>query len=222
MKTFTEEISIYPFEDYSNELVYNSEKNYYEFLNCSNTSIISEGSFNRLLDRMKNNDFAIITAYRANFSKKENILRNRKLRGILNNYKIGVHQLVGHWQEAPKGVDYKDAKKSELTDSVERSYMVAKPDMMSDEEFKKIIMQCMTIDNEKQDGAVYKKGNVYYILYNNGEEEEIGTKMTLNKISQAYSQYVKKTDIPFVFEGYEEPSTNVGKQMYSKHNILWS
>lgn len=221
MKKFSEE-TIYPFEDYSTNLVYNNEMHCYEYADCSNKSIICEGSFNRLLDRMQNKDFAIITAYRANFSKKENILRNRKLRGILNNHKLGVHQLVGHWQEAPSGINYKDAKQSELIDSVERSYMVAKPDLMSDDEFKNIIMQCMTIDNETQDGAVYKKDNVYYILYNNGEEEEIGTKMTLNKISQAYSQYVKKMDIPFVFEGYEEPTTNIGKQMYLKNNILWN
>jgi hypothetical protein len=220
MKTFTS-TNIFPFEDYSTQLIYNTDKKYYKYLNCSNQSIISEGSFNRLLDRMKNNDFAIITAYRSTFTKEENIMRNRKLRGILDKNRMGVHQLVGHWQEAPSGVDYKDAKKSELTDSVERSYMVAKPEKMSDEEFKKIIIDCMTIDNETQDAVVYKHNSTYYIIYNNGEEEKIGDKMTLNKISQAYSQYVKQLDVPFVFEGYEEPVTNLGKQIFRKHNILY-
>lgn len=220
MKTFTS-TNILPFEDYSTQLIYNTDKKYYEYLNCSNQSIISEGSFNRLLDRMKNNDFAIITAYRSTFTKQENIMRNRKLRGILDKNQMGVHQLVGHWQEAPSGVDYKDAKKSELTDSVERSYMVAKPEKMSDEEFKKIIIDCMTIDNETQDAVVYKHNSTYYIIYNNGEEEKIGDKMTLNKISQAYSQYVKQLDVPFVFEGYEEPVTNLGKQIFKRHNILY-
>ena len=220
MKTFTSAI-VLPFEDYSTQLKFNSQKKYFEYINCSNQSIISEGSFNRLLDRMKNNDFAIITAYCSTFTKQENILRNRKLRGILDKNKMGVHQLVGHWQEAPSGIDYKDAKKSELTDSVERSYMVAKPNNMSDEEFKKIIIDCMTIDNETQDAVIYKHDDVYYVIYNNGEEERIGDKIAVNKISQAYSQYVKRLDTPCIFEGYEEPVTNFGKKMYIEHNILY-
>ena len=213
------ELFIYPFEDYSNTLQY--DNGIYKYLNCNNRAVIYEGTFNRLLSQMHNNDFVIITAYRANFTKKENILRNRKLRGILNSHKMGVHQLVGHWQEAPSGVDYKDAKKSDLIDSVERSYMVVKHNSMSDNEFKNIIMSCMTIDNETQDAVLYKHNDSYFLLYNNGTEEEIGSKLTLNKISQAYSQYVKKMDIPFVFEGVETPVTNIGKQIFNKHNILY-
>ena len=42
-----------------------------------------------------------------------------------------------------------------------------------------------------------------------------------NKIAQAYSQYVKKMNVPFVFEGVESPSSNGGYRMFSKNNILY-
>ena len=56
---------------------------------------------------MQNNsiDFAIITAYRKKkpngieYTKKEKIQLNRELRYELNKRKLGVYQLVGHWQE---------------------------------------------------------------------------------------------------------------------------
>ena len=88
-KVITECIDILkPFEDYSNNILP---------VNC----IISEDSLSRTLSIIQDKDFAILTAYRANFTKSENILRNRKLRAILNELHMGVHQLVGHWQEAP-------------------------------------------------------------------------------------------------------------------------
>lgn len=225
LEEFIIDNTIYPFEDFSNniELIEGINGKYYMYKDCSNSCIINEGSFNRLMDRLKNSDFIIMSAYRTTFSKKENIIRNRKLRGILNNHKMGVHQLVGHWREAPEGKEYNQAQQSELTDAIERSYVIARPDNMNIEDFKSfIINKCMEIDNVKQDAVVFhQKNDDYYVLYNNGNTEKIGTKLTLNKIGQAYSQYVKKFDIPFVFEGVECPSTNIGKQVFKMHNIQY-
>ena len=171
---------------------------------------------------MSEKDFAIITAYRKNFTKKENIARNRKLRGILNTSQMGVHQLVGHWMEAPDGKDYKDCSPNELTDVIERSYFIAKPESMSFEVFKKFIINCLTIDGTTQDcGVIHQHGQGYYCIYPNGSMEKIGDKLTLNKIAQAYSQYVKKMDIPFIFEGVESPSSNSGCRMFKMNNILY-
>ena len=216
--------NILPFEDYSSSLNERYSKSFgcmiKEFKDCRNNNLILESSFNRLMSLMANKDFAIISAYRHEFSKEENILRNRQLRGILNANKMGVHQLVGHWLEAPKGVEYKDAKPEELTDTIERSYFIAKPDTMKYKDFKKFILNCLTIDGETQDcGIIHLHGGAYYCVYPNGSVERIGENLTLNKIAQAYSQYVKRLDIPFVFEGVERPSSNGGMRMFRAHGI---
>lgn len=205
-----------------------NNKRYYRYIDCENNNIISEDSLSRTLSQIQNKVFAILTAYRQRdkdgkaISKEQNIFRNRKLRAILNKHKLGPHQLVGHWHEAPAGVDYKDANEKDLIDSIERSYLVVKPDQMSLKDFIVIINDCLTIDDETQDSAIINcegtndttnKG--YYLLipnkyFNDIEFMKIGEKLTLNKISQAYSQHVKKVNIPFVFEGIEIPNGNSG------------
>lgn len=223
VKSIVEEL-IFPFEDYSNKIKESSGSNLkskcFEYVDCSNHCIISEDSLSRILNVIKNNDFAILTAYRGNFSKSENILRNRKLRGILNAKKIGVHQLVGHWQEAPTGNDYTDCTSRELTDVVERSYLIKRPSDMSYDEFEALVLELLTIDGETQDAAILKNDDGIFLLYNNGTKELIGNDVSLGKINQAYSQYVKN-NLPFVFEGIEIPATNLAKQMYTKHHILF-
>jgi hypothetical protein len=58
------------------------------------------------------------------------------------------------------------------------------------------------------------------LFFNNGEIELIGNEVTLGKINQAYSQHIKNS-LPFVFEGVEMPVTNLGKQIFAKHNLLY-
>lgn len=217
------DFSFLPFEDYSNSLLCKYSKSYkakvYEYTNCSNHNLIVEGSFNRLLSQMKEKDFAILTAYRSTLTKKENIMRNRIFRGILNADEMGVHQLVGHWRENPNGCDYRDAEENELVDAVERSYFVAKPDSMPFEKFKGCILKCLTIDGQTQDPAIISKGGDIYCLHNKGSLEKIAEKISLNKINQAYSQYIKHLDIPFVFEGVERPGSNMGLFAYEKNGF---
>ena len=217
--------NLYPFEDYSNKICkiknVNESGKCFKYVDCMNNCIISEDSLSRTLSVMKEKEFAILTAYRNNFSKVENILRNRKLRAELNTLKMGVHQLVGHWQEAPAGKVYSDCLPNELTDVVERSYLVAKPEYMSSEEFEKLILRLLTIDGETQDAAIIKNDEGIFLLFNNGMKEQLGTNISIGEINQAYSQHVKKLNVPFVFEGIEIPSSNLSKQMYTKHNILY-
>ena len=230
LKTALDERSINfnfrPFEDYSPTLKESySDKlkcMIKEYVGCSNNNLIIEGTFKRLVDKMQNNDFAILSAYRNSFTKEQNILRNRKLRAALDSKKMGVYQLVGHWLEAPDGVSYEDAKQNELTDVIERSYFVARPDTMNYDEFKNLIINLLTIDGVTQDCCIiHQNGGGYYLLYPDGNTEKIGDKITFNKIAQAYSQYVKKMNVPFVFEGVESPSSIGGYRMFSKNNILY-
>ena len=59
------------------------------------------------------------------------------------------------------------------------------------------------------------------IIEKNGNSFSVGTSTTLGKIAQAYSQHVKKLQVPFVFEGVEIPATNIGKQIAAKKNFIY-
>ena len=77
---------------------------------------------------------------------------------------MGVHQLIGHWRECQlKGVDYDKCPEDQLVDSIERAYFVAKPDDMDSDEFKKLMLQLMTIEGHTQDSIVYHDGELVYI-----------------------------------------------------------
>ena len=223
-----EEFYYESFEDYSHTLKKSYSQTYecniYEYVGCRNNCVILEGSFSRLLTRMEDNDFAIISAYRNKFSKKENIERNRELRTILNKRKIGVCQLVGHWIEAPDGKEYDKADKNEITDTVERSYFITGPDEMSYTDFEKLIVELLTIDEATQVcGIIHKKVGEYCLLYPDGRTEKIGDKLSINKISQAYSEYIinEKAGATFVFEGIETPDSISGYRIYEKNMIRY-
>ena len=216
---------IKPFEDYSEKIEMVKSKTIpgkcFKYTDCTNNCIISEDSLSRTLSIIEDKDFAILTAYRAKFDKKENIIRNRMLRSKLNDMHMGVHQLVGHWQEGPDGKPYEECDKSELIDVIERSYLVAKPENMTSEEFEQIIASLLTIDGETQDAAIIKNSEGIFLLYNSGTKEKIGNDCSLGKINQAYSQHVKN-NLPFVFEGIEMPDSNIAKQMYKVNNICYT
>lgn len=211
------------FEDYSS-FVSKVKNKLWEFRKpCKNNDLISEDSLSRTLQTVFSKDFAILSAYRKEFSKKENIIRNRKLRGILNSLGLGVHQLIGHWREAENGVKYSDAKEKDLTDTVERSYLVAKPDSMLFKDFAKLIAECLTVDGKTQDCAIIhrNKDDGYYLMDSSMKEfDNLGSHLALGKIAQAYSQHVKKSSVPFVFEGEEVPSSLSGERMFSRFKLL--
>lgn len=198
-----------------------------------NTCLISEDSLARTLKLMAEKSFAVLTAYRKGFTKKENIERNRKLRAELDKNKLGVHSLVGHWQEAPNGKDWQSAPKSELVDAVERSYCVIKPDGMLDKDFFDIIAPLATIDRKTQDAIVFRLVDVNpgVQLYSPATDSfkkladgggSIGTKAVFGKIGQAYSQHVKKPGVSFRFEGKEVPSGNFGSLAAKRAGYCWS
>ena len=170
---------------------------------CPNRAVISEASLSRALSTInnKNLSFAIISAYRKEFSRingvythKLNILRNRKLRSFLNQNRLGVQNLVGHWQECQivkdgTPVAYNECPKDQLVDVIERSYFVAKPSLMDQTEFENILVTGMTVDGVTQDGVLIREPNGEYVIMDSQKNKfKIGDKMTLGKIAQAYSQ----------------------------------
>ena len=195
-------------------------KNHYEqetIFGFDSNCLISEGGLSRVLDHAKNNTFSIITAFRGEYDNKENLARNKELRGVLNSKKMGSHILIGHWKECQvPDTDYKDCPEDKMVDVVEQSFLVPKPKDMSDEEFGEFIQGLVA--EYDQDGAILKKDDGIYIVEPTSEFK-IGSDVVLNKIGQAYSQYVKKKNVPFVFEGAVVPATNYGKQLFLANGI---
>ena len=189
-----------------------------------NNNAITEAGLARIIQKVKvdQEDFIIITAYRGEFDKKENIARNRDLRHWFNRQEMGVYQLVGHWRECSiENVPYDQCPADKLVDVVERSYLAVRPDTMSAKEF---FGKCKFLTKKwKQDGSVIRIqelfGDEIQILETSGDTFGIGSGISLGKISQAYSQHVKKLNTPFVFEGVEVPATNMGKQIAEKYNF---
>jgi len=183
-----------------------------------NFNYLSEAGLSRLLNKIKD-DFVIITAFRYGFDKKDNIKRNRKLRGEFNSKKMGVYQLIGHWKECQDvSINYNDCPKNQLVDVIERSYLVVKPKEMIQEDFQNIII--ILLNKFDQDAAIISFNDVIYEISKFGKFTKIGLGVTLNKISRAYSQFVKKQNIPFVFE-CEVPGSNGGRMVMERENIKY-
>lgn len=186
-----------------------------------NNNLLSEAGLSRIVQKIKqeDNDFAVISAYRNKYSKKENIQRNRKLRAEFNKRRMGVYQLVGHWQECElENVEYEDCPKEHVVDVVERSYLVIRPERLSQDDFKDLIHQLTK--EFKQDASVISLDGDIHIIEPTGKMSKIGDNVTLNKINQAYSQHVKKLNVPFVFE-VESPSSNSGRMVFENNNVLY-
>lgn len=190
-------------------------------MDSANNNLISEAGLSRVLSQVKSDqDFSILTAYRGNYTKEQNISRNRDLRSELNKKRMGPYQLVGHWQECQDpSYDYKNCPKNLLKDVIERSYLIVKPKEMTSEEFKKFIISML--QKFDQDGAVYRSENDINILEKSGNTFKIGSGISIGKIAQGYSQHVKKANVPFTFEGIEVPSTNMGRRLFQEAGLRY-
>lgn len=246
-------------DDYSEELelVENGRKDIgiawkYREGSCYNHDLILEGSFSRLVKNMEsaNNAWGIISATRKElYTFEQNKARNVKLREALRSYGLGVYVLIGHWQ-----ITTSDGK---LKDTVERSFFVSKPLDMTVREFEKIMKELMVIDGVSQEAVLirYPKDNDVghpegpYLIKDNGTERKLeGKELNLDYISQLYSQWVHKRDIPFTvgdrdedgninirkntngpyikgrnfkFEGVEVPCGNTGRMFFKEAGLSY-
>jgi hypothetical protein len=132
---------------------------------------------------------------------------------------MSVYQLVGHWRECQiDNVDYADCPKDKLIDVIERSYLVVKPSSVPQNDFNDIILDL--IKEYKQDAAILSICGNIFVLKSNGGMNRIGSDVNLNKINQAYSQFVKKMNVPFVFEA-ETPSSISGCMTFESSGIKY-
>lgn len=181
---------------------------------------VVEASLSRLISRTTGSDFCIATGFRSNLSFRQNKERNKQILQQLNSHKMGGYLLIGHWQEAPDGVEFVDATTDQLIDSLEESILFVKTDNLSREAFIEICVQIARKFN--QDAVIIGLSNVgVFLYYKDGTYDKVGSKMTLGKTAQAYSQMRNKPNVPFVFEGNLHPINNFGRQMFDLKNILY-
>jgi hypothetical protein len=187
---------------------------------------LCEASLSRLWEKSKNSDFAIITAYRSKNDIKTNVQLNLELRNELNKLKLGVYPLIGHWRECQdSSIPYDECPPEQLTDVIERSYFVPRNiNVIGAEEFKDLLFDLAK--KYKQDGLILKvKDSDLFGVYDSKTQQPIvkfDKGITFNKVSQAYSQYVKKLKTPFVFEGIEYPDgSSLVKKAFRDKGFLW-
>lgn len=191
---------------------------------------ISEASLSRLWTKARTHDFAILTAYRAGNDKQRNVALNRDLRHELNSHRLGPIPVIGHWQECQlmdrngEPLDWKQCPKDKLVDVVERSYFTARSESITPDVFATIIFNLGT--KYKQDGVVIKVDSLglhgVYNPRNRSELVKFSKGIGMNQVAQAYSRHVKKTNVPFVFEGIEVPSsTSYGLKALREEGFYW-
>ena len=182
--------------------------------------VLFEAGLSRILSH-SDKPFAILTAFRANFSTAENRKRNRALEARFRDIGTGGIKLIGHWLEAPEGQwfgkDYSEIDPGQLTDVVEESYFVPLSDQrMSIEEFREWIVK--TIHEFDQDAAVFSDGSAIFLIDKANDLVNIGTGISVDKVQQAYSSIKGKN---FVFEGSMRPSGVFHRMLLRKRGIGW-
>lgn len=186
--------------------------------------IINEASLSRILQHHKGS-FFIISAHRAQYDEKTNTKRTRELQGILNSKKLGGIPLIGHWQECQdSNIPYDQCPADKLVQVKEYSFLVPMvADKFAEEEYYDIIKELTA--KFDQDASLLKSDDGLYLITRNGELDKIGSgTITIDKISQAYSEVVRRgkvKNIPFVFEGTVEPSTINGKRLYQLYGLSY-
>jgi len=179
--------------------------------------VLFEAGLSRLLSHTSD-PFALLTAFRSNFSYKENLQRNAELERMLKRVSAGGIKVVGHWMEAPDDMPWHEAKrKGMLHDSAEESYFVPCPKGWDFEKFKGWVLTVIMEFN--QDAAVISDGVSAMLLFKDGGTDVIGSGTpTVGKIAQAYSDLGGR---PFVFEGTMRPSNNAHKMWLTRRGVGW-
>jgi hypothetical protein len=193
--------------------------------------VISESGLSRLWQKAQDTDFCIITAYRRkdgdgkDRTKEDNVLANRELRGALNGKKLGAYPLVGHWQECElPDTPYDKCPIDKRKDTIERSYFVPR---FKDFEPKLFVDLCFDLAKKYDQDAIVLKVDDFNLfgVYDSKTKDELvkfSKNIQFGKVQQAYSQYVKKMNVNFVFEGIETPTGTVDvRRAFRAAGFLW-
>jgi len=156
---------------------------------------LKETSINRLI-KHSNNDkisIAIITAFRGELSKQENIKKNNEIEKEIKPLGYGYIKLEGHW------IEEQDGKKVNVK---EISYFIIGKE---NDDLKFFLRKWISKYN--QEAALFKPigTSKFKIIYKNGSEENIG-ELNSNRAGDMYSK-LRKGKKTFVFENIIEEGT---------------
>jgi hypothetical protein len=186
---------------------------------------LDEAGFSRALAHMSKGGFAVVTAFRKRpgmTPEKEletNRSQNRQLLGTLNSKKLGPVLTTGHWDEAPEGMNWKDAKSKGLTTHrVEDSFLVPKPDSMSVEEFEAIMHAAGNAYD--QDAVLVGEKDKAWLIFKDGGKDQLGS-TSVGKIGQGYSNMRGQPNRKWTFEGTATPSGAMSSMAFHTLGLKW-
>jgi hypothetical protein len=162
---------------------------------------IHEASLSRIWHHAQqsgHSSFAIMTSWRQNLNKKENLERFATLKTQIRNLGLGFNVLKGHWRECQDTtISYEECPEDQLVDAVEPSLFVSGIDLNNANKLG---------NSWEQDAIIYSgpetAGDVS-LIFKDGSKLNLG-KFSPNAISQAYSEL--KNGRTFKFEYVEWPT----------------
>jgi hypothetical protein len=165
-------------------------------------SHINEASLGRVyqhITRNASNSFAILTAFRGGFSKRENLQRNKQLQSDVRSLGNGFFKVKGYWVECQdSNFEYANCPDDMKIPVIEDSLFV--PDIS----LKDAVRLCKKYD---QDAIVFmgkETGNKVELISKSGTSIMKLGAFNPSKIAQAYTR-IKGTT--FTFEGFQyQPS----------------
>jgi hypothetical protein len=207
----------------------------------------SGAGINRVISTLDSGvDFAMITASRGSNSNKENRANNNKLikeiRSDLHQ-KVGAYKLIGHLKECSEPLKdnetIKDCK-GNITNALEETWLVIKPNDVSSEDFEKAIQNAAKKYNQdayviRREGKLELKGKDGSSWGNLGKANKDSLSKGFEKVLgvQGYSELAKDRKHGrvnnIVFESYESfdisiaipDDTNSSHQLFNTANILY-
>lgn len=152
---------------------------------AGNKQAVHEASLSRVMQHAGNADttgFAILTSWRQNLSKPQNISRFAQLKAAVRGKGLGFNTLQGHWRECQDStVSYEDCPPDQLVDAVEPSLFITGISMED----------AQALGNAyDQDAVVFAgpetQGRVV-LVFRSGDTMDIGSFSPMS-IGQAYSE----------------------------------
>ena len=158
---------------------------------------INEASLGRVyqhIQRDASDSFAILTAFRGGFTKKQNIQRNKKLQSDVRSMGLGFFKVKGYWVECQdSSLEYSDYPDDMKVPVVEDSLFV--PNITKEQAVK-------MAKKYDQDAIIYSgsdTGDKVELVSKSGSTIMNLGKFNPNKIAQAYTKVKGKS---FTFEGF--------------------
>lgn len=123
-------ISILPFEDFSQELqvVYSPffGCKVAQYVGCRNNNLIIAGSYRRLMATVKDCDYAVLPTLWSEEKKEESILHNRRIRETIISKGLHLYILLGRCDE---------------DNTLGRAYLVVRPEGVAESVFRDAVKE---------------------------------------------------------------------------------